>query len=320
VQPKHPRRDSGRRRLRALLLALLLGLATLAPAAALEPLGGTVTLGYDRLTARIPVFPDRRLIGPSLNLRGGLAHGAFRLEAEARLRRLRTGSARHDLRWLDLHASYGVTDNLRLGLYQTRFPTRLRNGHAESHRWRATGVSLTWQEGPLTLQAIAGTLDGNGGGRARETGLRAEVAPTPGTVLGLMGNEVRGRSGAFRYTTTGAYAAHSFAFGLTGWLAIQDLRVRPGIDRMRTRSAGLAQRIEVAGQPVVLSVEASRTTPRTAMRFGPERMDMVRFGVTLPLGPARGARGAVPLNSTLAAMQRRPNFLFGFFDTVAAGL
>jgi hypothetical protein len=296
--------------------------ASLAPVAAIEPFDGAVTLGYDRLTARspIPILPDRRLSGPSLNLRGGLEQGPFRLEAEARARRLRMDSARHELRWLDLEASYGIDDSLRLGLYHTRFPTRLRNGHAESHRWRATGLSLSWQQGPLAVRAIAGQLDGNGGGRAREAGLGIEFAPTPRLVLGLTGNETRGRDDAFRYSSAGAYAAYGFDFGLTAWLALHDLRLRPGTDRMRTRSAGLAQRIDIAGRPVILSIEASRTIPRTSLRFAPDRMDMVRVGLTLPLGPQRDGSLTVPLNSTLAAMQRRPNFLFGFFDTVAAGL
>jgi hypothetical protein len=46
-------------------------------------------------------------------------------------------------------------------------------------------------------------------------------------------------------------------------------------------------------------------------------MEVIRVGLTVPLGEAATR---TPLNSTLAAMQRRPNFLFGFFDTVISGM
>lgn len=297
--------------IRSLLALPAMLLVAALPAAAIEPLGGALTLGHDRLTMRVPVLPDRKLRGPSLNLRGALGVDRFRLDAEARLRRLDMGPARYDLRWLDLQFSHAPTERLRVGLYQTRFPTRLRAGHASSHRWRATGAMLEWTEDLLTLAAIAGRLDGNGGGRARELGLRAELAPGDRSRLGLMRNEVRGRSRPFRYTTTAAWAAHAFDFGLTAWVAVQTLRLRPGSDRLLTRSAGLAQRVALAGQPVILSVEASRTIPRGM----PHRIEVVRVGLTVPLGTDRIA----PLNSTLAALQRRPNFLFGYIDTVANG-
>ncbi len=295
------------------LLVPLLLIASALPAAAIERLHGAVTLGYDRLTMRVPVLPDRQLRGPSLNLRGALRQYGFRLDAEARLRQLRTAHVRYDLRWLDLAVGHAIAERLNVGVYHIRFPMRLRNDLSASHRWRATGISLDWRGTQVGLRSVAGRLDGNGGGSARELGLAAEFAVTERSRLGAMRNEVRGRSGAFRYATGGAWLAHEFDFGLTVWAALLDLRLRPGQERMRTASLGLAQRIDISGRRMILGVEASRTTPRMA----PQRMDVIRVGMTLPLGTG-GTR--LPLNSTIAAMQRRPNFLFGFFDTVAGGI
>lgn len=299
--------------LASLCAGFLILLAAAPPALALDRFDGAVTLGYDRLTMRLPFPPDRTLRGPSLNLGAHLAKGRFGLEAEARLRRLSTGHSRYDLRWLDLAPGYAVTPALRLGLYHTRFPMRLRNDHSASHRWQATGVSLDWTAERLRLRAIAGQLDGNGGGRAREAGVSAELLLGGSTALGAMRNQVRGRSGAFRYDTAGAWLAHEFDFGLTVWAGLQELRLRPGSERLRTRTLGLAQRVTLAGRTVILSAEASRSTPRLA----PQRIDVIRVGLTIPLG---GAAVRAPLNSTLAAMQRRPNFLFGFFDTVISAM